>query len=711
MNYWTEREGIDRRTVFFPFYWDSRIHGDSAFFLWPFYGLRKKDSSVEYSTLWPLFRFKSDSAAKETDRNILWPLARHHRKDSLHAFRIFPFFSWASDPNAMGDPPWLVANMALPLPLWYQASGKVYRYDRFLYLHWLSDNTEARRQVTLTYYSLENKASNSSHTGVFPLYHASHWDGKTLKLALPLFGSYQEPGFSATALPPLYWRFVSSGAATTALFPLYFDRCSGDFRLRVFFPLYYHALDSGQRTEFMYFFPLYGMSARNGRATRHFLFFPLYSRSNDPELGLSSLDVAWPLFHVDRSTAASSARLLPLYWRSRGPENSFAIAFPFYWSFDNPGSTHRYLLPLYGRYERKGELSVSVFGPLYWRIERPQDGYKRMDFLASLYSRTQIGLESRSHLLPFYWRTSSPDKDLRYFPPLGGLGKYSDGYRDLFFLGITPNLSLIEFTRSPQEESRSDRVLLYYRRQDKVSAVTALIPLYFRWRDPLETGHILFPLFGRHEFVKDGSWRLAFIGIWGGFSLFEFGAEPQRGKSMARALLFYRHRAGEDSTTIFVPLYWRFASAEKDWRQSFPLFAFKSDRSEGEWSLGLLGVTPQWSIFNWSDTKTGKTRRFWPLYGLKKDVEKQEGSTFVLGFHPKFSVFLLETSGADTREVRVLFRFLRWRRAPGESAFEFNPFYFDYRKGKDRYWAVLGGLFGVETKADGSRHYTRFWFW
>jgi hypothetical protein len=82
-----------------------------------------------------------------------------------------------------------------------------------------------------------------------------------------------------------------------------------------------------------------------------------------------------------------------------------------------------------------------------------------------------------------------------------------------------------------------------------------------------------------------------------------------------------------------------------------------------------------------------------------------------VGFHPKFSVFLFETSGPDTREVRVLFRFLRWRRASGESAFELNPFYFDYRSGKGRYWAVLGGLFGVETKPDGSRRNTYFWFW
>jgi len=709
LNFWASREGADRRTVFFPFYWDSAIHGDSAFFLWPFYGLRKKGTSVERSTLWPFFRFKSDEPAKETDWNVLWPLARDHRKGTLHALRIFPLFARDRDPDRSEDPPWLVPNMALPLPLWYRASGKDNRYERLLYLHWLSDNPDAERQVTLTYYSLVDKASKASHSGVFPFYHSSHWDDKTLRLALPLFASYQEPGFSATALPPLFWRFASTAAATTALFPVYFDRHSGDFSLRVLFPLYYHTRDEGLRTEFSYFFPLYGMSARDGRITRHLLCFPLYSRLHDPELGLNSLDVVWPLFHIERSTAASSARLLPLYWGSRGPENSFDIAFPVYWSFDNPRSKHRYVLPLYGRYDRKGELSVSAFGPFYWRVERPQEGYKRMDVLGSLYSRTQMGDESRSHLFPFYWHASSPDKDVSDLPPFGGFGRYADGYRDLFLLGIRP-LNLFEFTRSPQEGSQTDRALLYYRRQDKVSSMTLFVPLYYQWRDPLETGRVLFPLFGRHEFLKDGAWRLAFMGVWGGFSLFEFGAEPKQDKSMARALLYYHQRAGQDRATIFVPLYWRFATADTEWRQSFPLFAFTSSRSKEEWNLGLLGVTPKWSLFCWSDSKTEKTRRFWPLYGLKKNTEKREGSTFLLGFHPKFSAFLLET-GADTTEMRFLFRFLRWRRAPDESAFEFNPFYFDYRKGKDRYWAVLGGLFGVETKPDGTRRYTRFWFW
>ncbi|MBI5245096.1 MAG: hypothetical protein HY922_15645 [Elusimicrobia bacterium] len=710
VNFWVRREGEDRSTVFFPLYWNSKSHENASFFLWPLYGMRKRGASVERSTLWPIFRCESDSLGKESDINFLWPLARNHRLGARHDSRIFPLYAWYSDPEGQAEAPWLFPHMALPVPIWYRASGKDYRYSRLLYLHWLSDNPAARRRVTFTCYSLEDKDSKTLHQGLFPLFHSSKWGDKTLKLTLPLFVSYSQPELSATVLPPLYWRYVSSGAATTALFPVFLDRGSQDSGLRVIFPLYYHAEDRRLRTELNYFFPLYGSSARDGRITRHFLFFPLYSRLNDPVLGLMSLDVVWPLFHIERSSAASSSRLLPLFWQSRGPGGSFEIVFPWCWSFEAAASRQLYLLPLYGSYERKDELRVRVFGPFYWGVERPLENYRRADFLLSLYSRAQAGSESRSHIFPFYWHSSSAGRSAFYLPPLGGFVSASDNYRDVFFLGLKPGLNLVEFLRSPRESESSDRVLLYYRRKGLDSSAAALAPIYFQWRDQVEEARILVPLFGWHKFVKDGAWRVSLMGIWGGFSLIEFGAEPRSDKSMVRALLFYRQREGESRTTFLLPLYWRMASPQKDWSQLFPLFAFRRDESEGERSLGVLGVTPKWSLFNWTETQTEKSTRLLPFCGLKKSKDKREGAAYFLGFHPKFSAFLYET-GPETTEVRVLFRFLRWRRGPGESAFELNPFYFNVRKGKGGYWAVLGGLFGVETKSDGTKRNTYFWFW
>ena len=59
--------------------------------------------------------------------------------------------------------------------------------------------------------------------------------------------------------------------------------------------------------------------------------------------------------------------------------------------------------------------------------------------------------------------------------------------------------------------------------------------------------------------------------------------------------------------------------------------------------------------------------------------------------------------------MRVLFRLVRWRSAPEESVFEFNPFFYRVREGGRRYWAILGGLFGAERMPDGTRHFTFFW--
>ncbi len=748
--FWKKRMDLDYRTIFFPVYWHSKSGADTSLFFWPVFGRRERGTAVEYSTIWPLFSFERDAKEKETDIGFLWPLGRDYSVGTRREARFLPLFSWISDPKTHEEPGLVTLALSLPLPLSYRAVGADFHYHRVFYIAWITENKDAVRNVVFNHYLFKDKASGTIHQGFFPIYHGSRWDKSALDVVLPLFGSYRRPDFRFETLLPLYWRYASSDTATGVLFPFYFSHESALYGMQVVFPFYYHSLDRKLGTELNYYFPLYGTYRRGDVVTRRLLFFPLYSRLYDPALGLRSLDVLWPFFHVDSGPDASSTRVLPFYWRADRPERSFRIAFPLYWDYATPQTRHRYLFPFYGSYARADELSLSVFGPFYWDVRRPRENYRRSDFLLALYSRAQAGDEVRSHLLPLYWRWTSPEQDARYLPPLAGYHRMSDGYRNLFLLGINRSVNLFDFERAPRYNSRSDRALLYYSREDRTSAFTTLFPLYWKWRDPEETGHILFPLFGKHEDLAAGSWDVSVLGLPEGFSLLEFGGERQRDAESSRWLLFYHGREGRDYTTVFFPLFWDRRSPPYSRSQLFPFYAYKRDDQEGEKRFGILGVTPRISFYSWSDTPLDKTNRLWPLFSYGRDKKEDEVFLSLLGVQREISLFRASRRREDVstslfplygyerrghlgerdyyretkvlwrlyyngREVtgrsdfRLLYRFRRVYNAPDESAFELNPFYFSVRHGGSTYRAILGGLFGVETRADGTHGYTFFW--
>ncbi|MBI5594706.1 MAG: hypothetical protein HY928_01310 [Elusimicrobia bacterium] len=532
--------------------WSKSSPEDSYFHLWPLYGRRRQKTRSERSTLWPLAVWASDPDAGVSES------------------RVWPLWERRTAPRDADEPPALGLNMALPLPLWYRATGRERAYRRLLYLHWAADGPGRRVRVTIPWYSFADARAGTSHRGFFPLYHGSRWGGRSFHLAPPLFFSWADE----------------------------------DFRLSVFFPFYY-AQRQGNRS-FDYFFPLYGRSVRDKTVTRRWLMFPLYARRSEPAAGETELDLLWPLFHVGRSSAAASTRLLPLYWSGRRGEDSFAAA------------------PLYARFTRGGE--------------------------------------TRSVLFPLYWRLSAPGQDSRFLPPLGGLVR-DHGERDFFALGLTPSLSLFQSLREPAAGRSVDRALLWFRRREPAAAADAFVPLFFRWHDPGQRGLVLFPLYASHDDLADGSRRRCALGLCGGFSLFELSEEPARGAHSLRALLYYDGTEGESRTTVLAPLYWRFADGPAVRTWLLPLYAAR--RAPGSRAAGFLGVSPRWSL--WSRTEEG---------------------------------------GAV--ETRLLWRLVRLRRGPDDSAVEFNPLFFTLREGSTRYTAVLGGLIGLETSPEGRKWR---WFW
>lgn len=420
--------------------WRRDSPEDSYLHVWPFHAERTRGSRTDRGVLWPLGAWASDPSRGLTEHRA-WPL-------------------WAeSRAEADDEPPSdLALHLALPVPLWYRASARGRSYRRFLFLHWAARTPERATHVTVPWYSFKGLRTGTAHRGFFPLYHGSRWEGRSFDMAPPLFFS---------------WRDETSRLGV--VLPFYFGHADGD-------------------RSFDYFFPFYGRSVAGGRVTRRFLLFPLYARRDEP--GHSELDLLWPLVHVERSSAAASTRLLPLYWSARRGSDSFTLA------------------PLYGSLTR-GEETMSVLFPLYWRL-------------------------------------SARSRNARFFPPLGGLVR-DVGERDAFLLGLIPELSLFRSVRAP--EYSSDRALLFYRRREPLAQVDALFPLYFRWNNPVGRGLVLFPLYASDHRVEDGSRRRAVLGLTGGFSLFEWTHEPAEDARRLRALLFFRQsRKGSSRTSVF-PLF------------------------------------------------------------------------------------------------------------------------------------------------------------
>jgi hypothetical protein len=114
----------------------------------------------------------------------------------------------------------------------------------------------------------------------------------------------------------------------------------------------------------------------------------------------------------------------------------------------------------------------------------------------------------------------------------------------------------------------------------------------------------------------------------------------------------------------------------------FPLYTYSSNEKTDAMGLSFL----------------------WPLFSYEKKGESQS-DTDVL-----WKVISYERKDAETSEFRFLWRFIRKSTTKTSSTFEFNPFFYtESEEGKGSYWAILGGLFGVETLPDQRKKVRLLW--
>lgn len=499
--------------------WSRQSPDDAYFHLWPFYGLRRKGSWTEHSTLWPLV-----ARGRDADRG-----------SSEH--RAWPLWSVRSAPRDEEDPQALGLNMVMPLPLWYRATTRERRYRRLLYLHWEADGPGRKVRITVPWYSFHDERAETLHHGLFPLYHGSRWGERSLDLAPPLFFSWKDAGF----------------------------------RLRVLFPLYY-SLTQGDRS-FDYFFPLYGRSMRAGLATRHLFLFPLFARHKEPALGTSEVDVLWPLFHIGRSSDAASVRVLPLYWYGRRGDESFAAAplylrvargdetrsvlFPLYWRLSAPDEDARYLPPLGGLVRGHGERDLFALGftpklSLFESLREPAAG-RSLD-RALLYYRSRESGASADAFFPLYFRWNDPgQRGLVLFPLYASHEDLSDGSSRRCALGLCGGFSLFEYSSAPAQNAESLRALLYYRSARGEDKTTVLAPLYWRFASGASARTWLFPLYASRR--APDSRAVGLLGVSPRWSLWNRTEEGGAVETRFFWRLVRFRKAPGDSAVEFNPLF------------------------------------------------------------------------------------------------------------------------------------------------------------
>ena len=670
--YWYKDAPDSRHNVIVPLYWDIEGTGYSYFHLWPFFGInRRGEHFTEYSVIFPFFRYGRDRVSGEQDIHAPWPIVNYHTRENYVSHRFLPLYWYERGASRSGGFVFPYYWRTTPtqtsrgvFPLWYSSGGEDVSTNLVFPLYYNREAAGRRlRFITPLYFS--NKTQTGSLSALIPLYLDYVSPERRLRFITPLYASSQTEKSRLKTLIPLYLDYEKQDFGLTIGLPVYLRYRSGAYTFSSFFPIYYSSKDEDRGTAFTYYFPLYGHYRRGDSVSRHLIFFPLFSQFSDDKQQLKSWDLLWPLFHYEASPASRSVRALPLYWHTRSPKRDTTVVFPLYWSFTSGENSYRHLLPFYGVH-REGDWYTQrfVFGPVYMSTRDIRTGLSRQDFLFPFFSTRVEGDKKRSWLIPFYFHKSE----------------------------------------------RESRLTL--------GSLAFLPPYYVHSVQPGRERLHVWPFYGKSHL---GSYREHSV-LW---PLIRFGSDTEKDTSVAHFLLYYRARDGKNTTSLFFPLWGRRTTPETTYDASLFLHWYDHDKTKDSTQLSLLWLIPPkisliryqsepgvlkhgfFPLYSYSSNETADSLEWsllWPLfsYSSRGEVARQTGFLW--------KVISYERMDQESYDFRFLWRFIRKSKTAASSTFEFNPlYYYEAEEGKGSYWAILGGLFGVETAADGEKNFRFLW--
>ncbi|MGE3163539.1 MAG: hypothetical protein AB7O52_01385 [Planctomycetota bacterium] len=474
-----------------------------------------------------------DTEAGVSVHRVLEPLGQFESSPVGYRRRFIPIYFAGRDGEA--------SYFAIA-PFYFRADSPARSSQLLFPLYFAHTSPDASTRVAFPFYW--DFATETTRTiTAFPFYYQSTSPDSRLDLVLgPLYIRYARPVAGSvhhSVLWPLASYARSDDRRHSHILPLYWSDQNGADRLDIVGPIYLRA--SGADYSHHFLIPLYGSMRRQiddegSLLQRDFYAAGLWvnSRTFGPDRQRQSTrtHVLGPLagYSRDDVSGQTHSRLLPFWWRDRGPDRRLTIATPLYVNHACRGTAGDHRLTLLGGNlwvdTRRGEaVNRGVLWPLTWYHQDPHQTW--LQAIGVYHHRTTDAGRFQLRLTPLLnldLGTSSPTP-----PPYRWLHLYATergewGHRTWFLP------ALADFDRRPDSQrwsvlaglaggaSGADvshfRVFPIYWRtrlgppESPTRRFTALFPFY---TDSLDDGgrtrSILFPLFVRDTRVDGETYQ------------------------------------------------------------------------------------------------------------------------------------------------------------------------------------------------------------
>lgn len=712
---------------FFPLLYFSHKGINKQDFILPFY-YRKQNEHFDFSMITPLFLRRE---TEESRMKLLIPLYYRQQDSKKDIQMVTPFYYSKKTPEQS-------LKTLAPLYFDYQQKDLGVRVFLPLLFHYRKGPFSFSTFAPV-YFHAEDKKTESAFTYFFPFY-GIYSRGEAISrhfLLFPLYSRLYDNKLALRAydvLWPLFHYEESPRGLSVRALPLYIHNRTGQYNFTGVIPFYWHY--QGGNTKYLHLLPLFSEIRKGNTYGKKFILGPLYMSSYDTTIQAKSLSILFPLFSYQKEKGTLSSWLLPLFYHRKDATETFTfgsfVLFPpyFYYKenrYKNSYSKNLHLWPFYGRFESGSYKEYSMLWPLF-RIGRDdKEQYRKVHLLLyyhegekedysttffPLYKSNKDGLTHYSWLFPIYYHRGDEKREetfgtLCLFPPY--LYRLNDGQKKIFhvwpFFGRYQNENYQEYStlwplfrigEDKEHDYRKLNIALYYYRRLQEDTFTAVFPMWWHRNSPEMKSDKTLLLY---NYIREGdrkSLRLFWL-LFPEVSLVKIDKTPNESRNSFFPLYHYNKDKDETGFHIayfFTPELSLFGvNHRQDYNKSFlfPLYHYGRYKQDKSFRLGWL-FYPGIALFKYDNNGYAKTNTLFPLYSYK---------------HIKGSRERVETA---SKEFRILWRLVRSYRSANASTLEINPlYYYEQKKGEGSYWAILGGLFGLETAPSGNKKARLFW--
>ncbi|MEK7270516.1 MAG: hypothetical protein AAB215_06170 [Planctomycetota bacterium] len=722
------------------------------------FGGREKD--LAYDVVVPLLFRRS------TPEESVWitPLGGHLRSGETRSV------SWILPALATyeTDPAKDFLSWSFPWPLWYYERNGQEKASTFSLLpfYWQQIAPGSARRVALAPIFWQASSKDASSFAAFPLYFRGREKDLAYDLLVPLFLRRETPDLSYWCipfaghvrkgadrtydwlLPPLFWRQADAKEGTVqsffpwpvwgferkveagepeetlSFFPFYFQQIRKDKHhyeavipiLAVYshdwtpdatrttvLPVFFHGRSKDLSYDLLlpvflrreapglsyWFTPVAGHVRKGETDATTWVLPPLFYHESDSARGLSAWGFPWPLWTFDRRTegegSTETLSLLPFYWQRLSPdERRRAALAPLFWSGSGPGYDYLYALPFFGL-AREGDGKASrwfVLGPLLVSSRDDRAGERCTDVLFPLarFSRSDGGRRSHARVAPFFFRWTDGDRETDIAMLLGGRRREGESLREWL---------LPFYFRANDAEGSDTFGTIFYRRTRKDSSSLWVFPTAYFSSSPDEARAHIWPFYG---YDREGDFERRSVLA----PLFFHGSDGKdRSETGVLFPLAGARREGDRSTAWAAPVFFR--AVDKEGSDTFGTVFFRRTRKDAS----SLWVFP---TAYFSSSPAESYAHVWPFFGYdrERDFERWSALSYLFfhggdgkGRSETGFFFPLGGSFADEREATTWF---------------FPPAFWRHREGGDVHWFSFWPLLDVETRADGYRKVSSFWY-